>query len=356
MKHGLWTPVALLILLAFTPSPCHACTAFYIGDGNAEVVGKNYDWNVGDGLVIVNKRNVWKPFGFTSEPTDEGWTSTYGSVTFNQYGRDMPQGGINEAGLVIEVLWLASTEYPPDDARTDLGGAQWIQYQLDTAGTVGEVIESFADVQIQSRVPLHFFVADRHGETATVEFVDGNLVYHTSKEMPVRVLTNSTYEASVDYLKQHDGFGGSLPVPESTKSLDRFVRAAAGVAGLGSSDQPPVDYAYSVLESVAQDTGTQWSIVYDVKQGCVYFRTQRCSSIKHIDLEELDFSCSSTVYMIDIDVEAGGSVSTHWKPYTREANRDLLDRSYAATSFLQNVPQSTKEIVASYPDRSHCAE
>jgi penicillin V acylase-like amidase (Ntn superfamily) len=27
-------------------------------------------------------------------------------VTFNQYGRNFPSGGMNEAGLVIELMWL----------------------------------------------------------------------------------------------------------------------------------------------------------------------------------------------------------------------------------------------------------
>jgi choloylglycine hydrolase len=26
------------------------------------------------------------------------WTSRYGSITFNQYGREFPSGGINEKG------------------------------------------------------------------------------------------------------------------------------------------------------------------------------------------------------------------------------------------------------------------
>jgi choloylglycine hydrolase len=28
------------------------------------------------------------------------WISKYGSITFNQYGREFPTGGMNEKGLV----------------------------------------------------------------------------------------------------------------------------------------------------------------------------------------------------------------------------------------------------------------
>ena len=36
--------------------------------------------------------------------TPASWVSKYGSVTFNQYGRELPTGGMNEAGLVVETI------------------------------------------------------------------------------------------------------------------------------------------------------------------------------------------------------------------------------------------------------------
>jgi choloylglycine hydrolase len=42
------------------------------------------------------------------------WVATYGSVSFNQNGRELPCGGINEAGLVIEQMMHESpkSRYP----------------------------------------------------------------------------------------------------------------------------------------------------------------------------------------------------------------------------------------------------
>jgi len=60
---------------------------------------------------MVNKRGVSK----TAMPSDSSdrpnvsllaWTSKYGSVTFNGFCREMPGGGINEAGFVIEPMLL----------------------------------------------------------------------------------------------------------------------------------------------------------------------------------------------------------------------------------------------------------
>jgi len=63
--------------------------------------GRNYDWNFGDGLIFVNKRGVAKTSSGSESPNPAKWISRYGSVTFNQYGRENPTGGMNEAGLVV---------------------------------------------------------------------------------------------------------------------------------------------------------------------------------------------------------------------------------------------------------------
>ena len=82
------------------------------------MVGSNLDWIVGDGLVIVNKRNVSKtaqlpPEGGEGQPAS--WTSKFGSVTFNLAGLERPFGGMNEAGLVVASMMLETTEYPEPD-------------------------------------------------------------------------------------------------------------------------------------------------------------------------------------------------------------------------------------------------
>jgi choloylglycine hydrolase len=66
-----------------------ACTTFCLQNGTDLVFGKNYDWNVEDGLVFVNKRNVQKTAMDGGDPA-ASWVSKYGSVTFNQFGREQP--------------------------------------------------------------------------------------------------------------------------------------------------------------------------------------------------------------------------------------------------------------------------
>jgi penicillin V acylase-like amidase (Ntn superfamily) len=75
------------------------CTSFCFCTGDTVLFGNTLDWYFSDGLVMVNKHNVSKTaLGF---PNPARWTSKYGSVTINQWGREFPMRGLNEAGLAI---------------------------------------------------------------------------------------------------------------------------------------------------------------------------------------------------------------------------------------------------------------
>ncbi|MBN1425598.1 linear amide C-N hydrolase [Candidatus Fermentibacteria bacterium] len=342
----------LVLAFALAPEPCVGCTSFAFGD-SARIVAKNYDWNVGVGLVIVNQRGVEKPFSLAPVPGSPTWTSRYGSVTFTQYGRDLPQGGMNEQGLVVEVLWLEGTSYPPDDDRLDIGCSQWVQYALDTAATVAEARGVLDSVQIRSTVPLHFFVADRHGDAASLEFLKGAEIGHCGADMPVQVLTNTPYATALVYHRAR--MDGSVEEePDDSGSQNRFVRAATMIQGYAGSGDP-VDYAFQILEAVAHPEFTQWSIVYDQTGRTVYFRTREMPTRRVVVMDCIDFTCTTPVAMMSVDAPPGDH-GVEWRPYTREANLDLIRRAYAATPFLSSLSDSIRAMVASYPDRSRCMQ
>jgi len=334
-----------------------ACSTFCLDGAGGPVFGKNYDWDVAVGLVVVNKRGVVKR-GLTAD-NPARWTAMYGSVTFNQYGREMPCGGINEAGLVVELMWLQETTYPPADDRPSVENLQWIQYQLDRSSTVADVIASDADVRItdDDQAQVHFLVCDRSGACAAIEFVGGKMIVHSGEKMPVAVLTNDTYANSLAYLKMHVGFGGTAPIPASRRSLDRFVRAASGVGEFEKTEtSDAVGYAFGVLASVAQGPNTQWSIVYDVVGGRVSFRTAGNPRIRTIDLGRLDFSCDTPVLVLDVRAVPGGDATDRLEPYTREANRALVESAFRRTSFLSDTPADVLDYLIRFPETTRCEQ
>jgi penicillin V acylase-like amidase (Ntn superfamily) len=354
VKRNVLRFVLFTLLIAALPlNQAFACTTFCLKNKGEVLFGKNYDWMIGDGLVFVNKRGVAKTAGSEGSVDPARWISKYGSVTFNQYGRENPSGGINEAGLVIELMWLDDTQYPKADARPTLGTLEWIQYQLDTSATVDEVIKNADKVRIASEVKLHYLVNDRAGNTATIEFLNGKLLAHSGETLPVSALTNDTYAKSLNYSKTT-----AVEKARTGRSLDRFVRAAQKTAAFDKQEKSgteAVNYAFEILSNVAQEGSTQWSIVYDQKRGRIYFRTLQSPQIKMIDAKSLDYACGTAVKILDINSKQSGEVTASFAEYTRQANRDLIERSFTGTDFLKNVPAPLKDLLASYPEQFVCS-
>ena len=351
---------ALLILIClcvFSPG-VNGCTTFFIADGNRMVFGRNYDWHTGVGYVMVNKRNVVKKalnfFDPTQVPAE--WISLYGSVTFNQYGREYPMGGMNEAGLVVEVMWLAGTRFPDTDDRPSLGELPWVQYQLDTSRSVEEVLESDGRIRISAdSAPIHFLVSDASGRSAAVEFLNGKMVAATGEILPYSVLANDTYADSLRYLKKHEGFGGMLDIPDTERSLDRFARACSGVAAyMGEKNSDPVDYAFGILDDVRQVQGTMWSIVYDVGNRAVFFKTKTKPALKSLVFSDFDFACGTPVRMINMNTDRTGDLSPHFVSYSMETNRTLIGLSFGSTDFLKDTPPEALDELARYPESLPC--
>jgi choloylglycine hydrolase len=357
LRAGALKPLVVLglVLGLWQPQRAGACTTFCIRDGAEVVFGKNYDWNIGHGLVIVNKRNTAKTALLDNQDTPARWTSRYGSVTFNQFGREAPSGGVNEAGLAIELMWLNEARYPAADDRPAVGVLGWIQYQLDSHATVQQVLASGASLRISGSVPLHYLACDRSGECAAIEFLDGRLVAHSGAQLPARALANDPYRRSLEYLQRHHG--SALAPGQDRSSLNRFAIAAQSVeAYRPAPGRSAVDYGFDVLERVAQGAYTQWSIVYDLQRPRVYFRTLQNRNVRSVDLTRLDFDCSSPVRVLDLDFDATGDVTDRFADYTAERNRDLIGRSFAGVDFLASVPAGALDAIARQPDSAMCQD
>jgi penicillin V acylase-like amidase (Ntn superfamily) len=359
MKYFVKTALCLLLTIAFFASDAMGCTTFCLKRGDEVLFGRNYDWMIGDGIVFVNRRGVAKSsLSLTGQKNPARWTSRYGSVTFNQYGRENPMGGMNETGLVVELMWLDEARYPKPDERPTLDVLEWVQYQLDTAATVQEVLQNAEKVRIESRVTLHYLVSDRSGNSAAIEFLDGKLVARAGENLPVATLANDTYEKSWEYAKKAE-----MQKAVTESSFDRFTRAASAVREFEKSGaKNSVEYAFNVLADVAQKGYTQWSIVYDQKNSIIYYRTLKNPTIKKIDVKAFDYSCGGAVKMLDMNAPAavgaaakGGEATGLFENYTSKANRDLIERSFGGTPFLNQTPAVMRDAVAKHAESFTCA-
>jgi choloylglycine hydrolase len=339
-RATLLLPVAAL-LLASGPRPADACTTFMLERGGERVVGKSYDWYMGQGLVIVNKRGVAKQ-SLPAKPGDRPaqWLSRHASVTFNQYGREFPAGGMNDAGLVVEVMWLDSSQYERPDRRPTLNELQWIQYQLDSFTTVAEMTAAAPGLRVSPVYALvHYLACDKSGACAAFEHVGGKQVVTPG----ARALTNHSYAESAAWAAKQ------AQPPVGAGSLPRFARAARQAAKPPTGD--PVVAAFGVLDGVRWSE-SQWNIVYDPVRLRVSFRTRVSRGIKTLELGKLDASCAKAAMVVDIDTDASGDVAGRLRPYDEATNRALIERS--VRRIRDQIPPGAVDMMVGYPSALAC--
>jgi penicillin V acylase-like amidase (Ntn superfamily) len=346
--------VPLLGMAAIPPVPVllTPCTTFCLEGSDGPVFGRNYDWNIGMANVTINRRGLAKRAMVLAPDTPAEWTSKYGSITFNQYGHEFPTGGMNEAGLVVEVMWLTGTSFPEPDKRAAVRELQWVQYQLDNCRTIDEVLATDAKLRVtHDSIAIHFLVCDASGEQASLELLGGQLVVHRGADLPVAALANSTYESSLKYLESIEGFGGERPTPKSSSSLDRFVRASCGVVEYEpSSAEETMKYAFGILEDVRQGDFTKWSIVYDIEQRLIHFRTTAAPMIKTLSFADFRFEPEARTRILDIDTPLAGNPAELFVDYTTAANRKLVLYAWKHTDFLADAPEARLKSAYTYPE------
>ena len=321
--------IALAILLTAIAQSAFPCTTLCLARDGEVLYGRNYDFEIGQGYVMTNRRGVLK----TSVAGTLNWTSRFGSVTFNQWGREFPMDGMNEAGLVVALMWLDETVYPNDD-RPSLSVLEWIQYQLDNFGTVAELLSRAEETRIRGGTPLHYLIADATGDVATIEYLQGRLVVHRGSNLPAAVLTNDTYERAMSNLHQYGGFGGNRGMPRSTSSLDRFTRTAMLMRG----SEATVDGVFDILSSVAQPNWTRWSVVYDARRREISWVSEGNAARRTLRVNALPLDCAAEAKMLDIHSSLSGDLTDRLEAYSATRNRDLVVGSYAQTSFTRDQP------------------
>ena len=299
-----------------------ACTrALYLGPGGMVVTGRTMDWaeDLHTNLYIFPRGIARR--GANSANT-VSWTSKYGSVVATGYDIGVSEG-MNERGLVVNLLFLPESVYSrPNDDRPIMGMSIWTQYVLDNFATVDEAVAELAKQTFRISAPdlpggkqsrLHMAISDPSGDSAILEYVDGELQIHHGRAY--QVLTNSPLYpqqlAINDYWKQ---LGGLVTLPGTNRSSDRFVRASFYVNASSQSENPKVAVptVFSVMHNVAVPNGittpgqpqlssTQWISVADQKNRIYYFEPVLDMQVFWVDLGQVDFAAGQPERKLQMD-------------------------------------------------------
>ncbi|MEO6490136.1 MAG: linear amide C-N hydrolase [Ferruginibacter sp.] len=344
-------------LLFFAGDLIFACTTFCINKNGQIFFGRNYDWITGAGIVNTNQRGLFKTSMKASEDGTISWVSKFGSITFNQYGKEFPTGGMNEKGLVVELMWLDGTKYPEPDSRPSIGVLQWIQYQMDNASKTAEVIASDALIRITtSATPLHYLVADADGNIATIEFLNGKMTIHKNEDLPFPVLTNDTYASCAQAAKTQLSKQNEIFLQNN--SLERFVKACSMINKIiqPGTSLPLTDYAFSILDNVAQGNFTKWSIVYDITGKKIHFKTADHKDIKIIRFSAFDLACDEQSKMFNMKSESSGDISDQFTASNKIIKQQVMDQVILESSSRVTITRQQADALLNYEEGVSCKQ
>jgi penicillin V acylase-like amidase (Ntn superfamily) len=317
------------MIVCMNALPAFPCTAVFANKTDVKLIGRTMDWPTGAAIVVKNLSGINKNgAAIQDKSVPIKWTSSYGSITFNlkvhfpwyikliakfmHLPTNGPSCGMNEKGLWGGSFWVhtpPSVVYQKKDGRISINDWQLLEYILDTSSTVQEALDKINNVRVSGfkeaalDFDLHWYFADNTGDSAIVEFPDGNIKIH--RRPNPTVITNSFYEHSHEYLGQFAGFGGIKPIDlkegEMT-SENRMVFASYILKqAMNRVDPTPADI-FAVMKAATQTDSrhmstsqsvTQWTTVYDLNDKTLSWFSRSNSNIKTIDMKKIDFTKGS---------------------------------------------------------------
>lgn len=322
-KTNVFLITALVVIFSVIPQKrVRACTrVVYQGSKDMVITGRTMDWKED------TRSNIWIfPRGMERNgevgKNPMRWKSKYGSVVTSAYDI-CSTDGMNEKGLVANLLWLAESSYPQwDGEKPALSIAAWVQYMLDNFATVNEAVSGIEkntfDV-VSDMMPdgtrmatLHLSISDATGDNAIFEYIDGKLNVHHSRFY--QVMTNSpVFDQQLaldDYWKT---IGGTTFLPGTNRAADRFVRASFYINAIPKTEDTRTALAsvFSVIRNTSVPFGistpdqpnissTRWRTVSDQKDKVYYFESTLYPNVFWVDFKDVDFSEKAPVKKLNL--------------------------------------------------------
>lgn len=321
-------PMLTFLLFAigvFAAIDAMACTrVVYKGPDQTVLTGRTMDFS------IDIPANLWIfPRGMKRSgqvgPASITWTSRYGSVVASSWDIATPDG-MNEKGLVANLLWLVKSQYPLFDTKGQKKGltiAAWAQYALDNFATVAEAVEAFRKEEftiVTDFIPetdkfttVHLSLSDLTGDSAILEYINGRLVIHHNPAY--QVMTNDpVFEEQLAIKGYWEQIPGTTFLPGSNRAPDRFVRASYYIKAIPQTSDLRIAAAsvFSVIRNVSVPYGistpnqphisnTRWRTVADQKHLVYYFENVLTPNVVWVDLKKADFSADAPVKKLSLD-------------------------------------------------------
>lgn len=318
--------------------PAEACTGITLKSKDGHTIpARTIEWGGSD----LNSQYVIVPRGYTQQSYLPGgatggmkFTARYGYVGLAVEQKEFVAEGLNEAGLSAGLFYFPNygqyETYDNAHKASSIADLQLVSLLLGQCATVDEVKETVAKIHVINIDPrsstVHWRFTDLSGRQIVLEIVGGTPRFYDN---PLGVLTNSPgFEWQLTNLNNYVNlFSGTAPAQQLGEQPLASFGAGSGMLGLPGDVTPPSRFVRAAfyqatapqqataLETVLQGfqilnnfdipvgvefqlgkvpanipSATQWTSATDMTSGIIYFRTMYNSTIRSINLHNIDFA------------------------------------------------------------------
>ena len=335
MQSRLLTTV-VVVSIGLSSASAQACTRMLWNDnGYDTMVSRTMDWPEStEPVLTLLPRGMDRDGGLAGgevivAENPARWASKYGSLVTTVYGIGTADG-INEKGVGVHMLYLNAADYGARDPS--LPGVQaglWAQYVLDNAATVAEALELLKGIQVVMvtanghDATVHLAIEDAAGDSAIIEYIDGEPVVHHSRDYTV--MTNDpAYSKQLALLAKQDFSkpASTMPLPGNVNPVDRFARAtyylnllpdpksereaAAGVLAVARNVSVPFGAPYKGFGIY----NTEYRTAANLNDRRYYFELSNSPNVIWADLSAMNIEAGSPVRLLDPDnIDLAGNVT-----------------------------------------------
>lgn len=338
MKKEIVCSLVASTLVGLSPTQSMACTGISAkAKDGSQVMARTIDWGGSEvnNLYTIVPRGHHQQSLLPNGGTDGAkFTAQYGYVGLAMDRQEFVVEGVNEARLSAGLFYFPDygkyVAYDTERKEHTIADLQLVSYILSNFATVDEAIEGVKKMDVVSVYPgastAHWRIADKSGRQVVLEYIDGKACFY---ENEVGVITNApgfewqltnlnnyinimvgTYPGKMlgnQALKSIGNGSGYLGLPGDFTPPSRFVRAAylLNTTGQQADGWHTALHLFHLLNNfdvpVACDTpagqqpgdypsATQWTVVSDLANGKIYYRTMYNQNIRLIDMNEIDFA------------------------------------------------------------------
>jgi penicillin V acylase-like amidase (Ntn superfamily) len=264
--------------------PKPKCSTFAIKDQNGDsFFGRNNDdLNCPVLLIFTHPKNGYASVS-TADIRECGFDTgkqtpldSRGGSTRLLYAPYCINDGMNEWGLTIGTMSVHTTpKVIVNPNKETMINGEMRRYILDHAKNTYEAIEILSKYNVHFPGELeHFLISDPSGNSAVVEWPDGNMQVIRSKE-PWMAATNFTLYGSEDTIKKCQNeyeVTGKISNDTTGKRYWRYITLTDNLnkkysEKMDASDAMNLLNKVSLVKAKDMDWPTQWSVVYNMNSG-----------------------------------------------------------------------------------------